>query len=268
MSIPCDYHMHSRFSSDGKASQADMCEAALACGLREVCFTEHVDWLPWDESRDYFDPEAYVPAAQACSAAYAGRLVVRMGLEISEPHLVSQRVQDLLAAWPFDFVLGSAHWIDRSGIYLSRLYPIHPAEHVEREYFRRVLELAEAGEFDCLAHLDLVRRYRPPELGPLDALAHAGIIRRILEVVVARDKAIEINTSPLRRGLDATCPDATVLRWYRELGGEKVTIGSDAHSPEQVGTGFDVAREMLRAAGFSRIVRYERRRPVWVNLPD
>ena len=258
--------MHTRFSADGQASLEEMCEAAIQHGLREICFTEHVDWLPWDETRDHFDASAYVPAARRCAEAYAGRLAVRTGLEISEPHLAAGRIQDLLRAWPFDFVLGSAHWIDQSGVYLSRLYPLHPAEHVEREYFHRVLELAETGEFDSLAHLDLVRRYRPSELGPLDTLAHAEAIRAVLETVVARDKAIEINTSPLRRGLASTCPDLTVLRWYRELGGEKVTVGSDAHAPDQVGTGFDVALELLRAARFSRVVRFEQRRPVWVEV--
>ena len=113
---------------------------------------------------------------------------------------------------------------------------------------------SEQGEFDSLGHLDLVRRYRPKELGPFDTMAHAEVIRAILGTLVQRDKAFEINTSPLRRGLDATCPDLTVLRWYKELGGEKLTIGSDAHRPDQVGTGFEVALDMLRAAGFSRIV--------------
>jgi histidinol-phosphatase (PHP family) len=263
MSIPCDYHMHTHFSADGQASPGDMCEAALQCGLQEVCFTEHVDWLPWDETRAHFTPAAYVPAALQCRAEYAGRLAVRIGLEISEPHLVAREVQALLAAWPFDFVLGSAHWIDQSGVYLPDCYRLHPVDHVEREYFLRVLELAEQGEFDSLGHLDLVRRYRPKELGPFDTRVHAEVIRAILSTLVRRDKAFEINTSPLRRGLDSTCPDLTVLRWYRELGGEKVTIGSDAHRPDQVGTGFEVAADMLRSAGFSRLVTYAQRRPEW-----
>jgi histidinol-phosphatase (PHP family) len=258
--------MHTRNSTDGQASPAEMCDAALRAGLREVCFTEHVDWIPWDETRDFFDPATYVPAAQRCRDAFAGRLTVRIGLEVSEPHLVAEPLGTLLASWPFDFVLGSAHWIDQSGIYLSDVYRRHPVEHVERQYFLRVLELAEAGEFDSLGHLDLVRRYRPKDLGPFDTAPHEEILRAILGTLVRRDKAFEINTSPLRRGLDATCPDLMVLRWYKELGGEKLTIGSDAHRPDQVGTGFDVALAMLRTAGFSRIVSFENRRPRWVSV--
>jgi histidinol-phosphatase (PHP family) len=266
MSIPCDYHMHTHFSSDGQASPRDMCEAALRCGLQEICFTEHVDWTPWDETREHFNPAAYVPAAERCRAEFSGRLSVRIGLELSEPHLAAGAITDLLEAWPFDFVLGSAHWIDQSGMSLTEVYRTHTVEHVEGEYFRRVLELAEQGQFDSLGHLDLVRRYRPTELGPFDTMAHADIIRAILRVLVQRDKAFEINTSPLRRGLDATCPDLTVLRWYQELGGEKLTIGSDAHRPDQVGTGFDVALSMLQSAGYSRIVRFERRQAEWISI--
>lgn len=266
MSISCDYHMHTLFSADGQAAIGEMCEAAIQRGLQEVCLTEHVDWLPWDETRDYFNPSAYVPAALQSRADFAGRLSIRIGLEISEPHLMPAEVKALLEAWPFDFVLGSAHWIDQSGTFMTELYQVHSVEHVEREYFLRVLELAQQGDFDSVGHLDLVRRYRPKELGPFDTWTHAEVIRAILQTLVQRDKAFEINTSPLRRGCDATCPDLTVLRWYKELGGEKVTVGSDAHRPEQIATGFEVAADMLRAAGFHRLVRFNRRVPEWTPL--
>lgn len=266
MSIPCDYHMHTRFSADSAASVADMCEAALGRGLREVCFTEHVDLSPWEETRDYFKPDAYVAEVRRCQEHYQGRLTIRMGIEAGEPQLVCEELGALLSAWPFDFVLGSAHWIDRGGAFFSDVYRVHPADHVEREYFQRVLELVEGGDFDSLGHLDLVRRYRPRELGPFEPAGHEDVIREILRTVVRRGKAIEINTSPLRKGLDATCPDLTVLRWYRELGGEQVTIGSDSHAPDQVGTGFDVALEMLRAAGLDRITTFAERRPHWVSV--
>lgn len=266
MSIGSDYHVHTQYSADGEASPEAMCEAALARGLREICFTEHVDWLPWDPTRDHFQAEHYVPAAIRCREHFAGRLEVRIGLEISEPHLAAERIQQLLGRWPFDFVLGSAHWIDQQGIFMSDLYDIHPIEHIEREYFLRVLELAQQGDFDSLGHLDLVRRYRPKAYGPFQVEDHAEIIHAILETLIARDKAFEINTSPLRRGCDATCPNLAVLHWYRALGGEKITVGSDSHRTEHMGTGFDVAEAMLRAAGFSRILVYRQREPQWVAL--
>jgi len=266
MSIPCDYHLHTRFSPDSAASMAEMCEAAIQRGLHEICFTEHVDLSPWEETRDFFKPEAYVAEARRCQEVYGDRLTIHIGIEAGEPQLVRGELGALLSAWPFDFVLGSAHWIDRGGAYFSEVYRVHPADHVEREYFQRVLELVEGGDFDSLGHLDLVRRYRPEALGPFEPAGHEEVIREILRTIVRRGKAIEINTSPLRKGLGATCPDLTVLRWYRELGGKQVTVGSDSHGPDQVGTGFDVAQEMLRMAGFSRVARFRRRQLEWIDL--
>ncbi len=92
------------------------------------------------------------------------------------------------------------------------------------------------------------------------------MIREILRTIVRRGKAIEINTSPLRKGLNATCPDLTVLRWYKERGGEQVTVGSDSHGRDQVGTGFDVALGMLRTAGFVCVTRFCLRIPERVVL--
>lgn len=260
-----DYHVHTHFSVDGQDGPAAMCQAAVQRGLPEICFTEHVDRVAWDETRAFFKPGDYLAEIERCRARWAGSLSIRAGIEAGETHLVAGEVGALLAAWPFDFVLGSVHWT-KSKILLSEIYEAEPAETLERDYLTWVLDLAEQGDLDSLGHLDLVRRYRPTRLGPFDPLAHADVIRAILRAIVRRDKAIEINTSPLRKGLASPCPDLTVLRWYKELGGEKLTLGSDAHRAGDVGAGFDVAADLARAAGFERVVAFERRQPRWVPL--
>lgn len=243
-----------------------MCQAAIQRGLKEVCFTEHVDWVPWDKTREYFKPGDTMAEIERCRAAFAGQLTIRAGIEAGESHLVAQQIAALLAAWPFDFVLGSAHWIDQVEVDLSKFYLNRPPQDIETDYLTRVLELAEAGDLDSLGHLDLIKRYRPMVLGPFDPRPYADLIRAILRAIVQRDKAIEINTSPLRKGLLAPCPDLTVLQWYRELGGDKLTLGSDAHFARDVGAGIDAASDLARAAGFSRIVTFERRQPRWISL--
>jgi histidinol-phosphatase (PHP family) len=243
-----------------------MCQAALDKGLQEICFTDHVDLMPWDDTRGYFKPEAYMAEIERCRAEFAGRLTIRAGIEAGETHLAAAEIQALLAAWPFDFVLGSAHWTAQNGLALSQLYQVYPPEKVERDYLAWVLDLAKAGDFDSLGHLDLIKRYRPHELGPFDTLAYADLICAILQAIVRRDKAIEINTSPLRKGYNTTCPDLTVLRWYKELGGEKLTFGSDAHHTEYIDLGLEAAGELARAAGFTRLATFERRQPRWIPL--
>jgi len=266
MDIYCDYHVHTEFSSDSRETMTAICQAAIQCGLKEICLVEHVDLIPWDKTSGFFKPDDYMAEVERCRAKFAGQLTLRAGVEVSEPHLVAQEASALLRAWPFDFVLGSAHWIDQSGIYLDRIYEGNSPEFVESEYLKCTLKVAEAGDFDSLGHLDLIRRYRPVGLGPFDTLAYADLIRAILRTIVQRDKAIEINTSPLRKGRKAASPDLTVLRWYRELGGEKLTLGSDAHYAHDVGAGIDVAIGMALEAGFSRILTFERRQPVWIPL--
>jgi histidinol-phosphatase (PHP family) len=266
MGIYCDYHVHSGFSIDSPETMAAMCRAAIQRGLKEICFTEHVDWVPWDPTRDYFKPGDTMAEIERCRAEFAGQLVIRAGIEAGESHLVAQEIAALLAAWPFDFVLSSAHWIDQVEVDLAKFYMSRQPQDIETAYLTRVLELAEAGDLDSLGHLDLIKRYRPVELGPFDPLPYADLIRSILRAIVQRDKAIEINTSPLRKGLPAPCPDLTVLRWYKELGGDKLTLGSDAHFDRDVGAGIDTASELARAAGFERIVTFERHQPRWIPL--
>ncbi len=261
-----DYHVHTQFSCDAHDTMAAMCRAAIQRGLKEICFTDHVDMVSWDQTRGYFRPGEYMAQVEQCRTEFSGRLIIRAGIEAGETHLVAPELGALLAAWPFDFVLGSVHWTMENGALLSNIYQLEQPQDIERDYLTWVLDLAEHGEMDSLGHLDLIKRYRPAQLGPFDPLAYADLVRAILRAIVQRDKAIEINTSPLRTGLAATCPDLTVLRWYKELGGEKLTLGSDAHRAQDIGAGIDTAIALAREAGFARIVTFERRRPEWVML--
>lgn len=262
----CDYHIHTIFSVDGRDTIESVCRAAIERGLTRICLTEHVDRVEWEPERAFFRPAEYMAEIERCRALFAGQLSISAGMEAGETHLVADEIAALLNAWPFDFVLGSAHWIDRITLNLSRFYEHQPPHVVEHNYLTRVLELAQSGEFDSLGHLDLIKRYRPLHSGIFDPLPHADVIRAILHAIVQRDKAIEINTSPLRKGLPATCPDLTVLRWYRELGGDKLTVGSDAHSTGEVGADIAAALDLARAAGFGRIAIFWRRQLEWVPL--
>ena len=118
-----------------------------------------------------------------------------------------------------------------------------------------------------LGHLDLVKRdafkFDKPYDGPEP---YADLIRSALRSVIERGKGIEINTSPLYKGLAEPCPAIEILHWYHELGGEILTIGSDSHAPGRVGAHFDTALEMARAAGFTRVARFERRQNSWIEI--
>jgi histidinol-phosphatase (PHP family) len=263
---PPDYHIHTGFSIDSETGMAAVCEAAIARGLEEIAFTDHADFGPAD-SPDYFCPDEYLAAIERCRARYGDRLTICAGVEMGEPHIFVQEAKAVLSAGDFDLVLGSAHYADGLQVAWEARFFEQPLRQAYEAYFRQVVGLAAEGDFDVLGHLDLVKRdalkfgkvYDGP--GP-----YADMIRAALRSVVERGKGIEINTSPLRRGQPEPCPSLEVLRWYRELGGEILTIGSDAHTPADVGSYLDVAVDMARSVGFTRLARFEGRRLAWIAI--
>ena len=261
-----DYHIHSEFSCDNKASMAAACEAAIERGMREIGFTDHVDHGPEDPP-GYFRPVEYLAELARCRAHYGDRLTIRTGVEIGEPHIFVEETQALLAMGEFDYVIGSAHYADGMQCGWKADFFEQPLRQAYEAYFRQVDKLAAKGDFDILGHIDLVKRdackFSKPYDGPEP---YADLIRSALRSIVERGKGIEINTSPLYKGLAEPCPAMDILRWYREMGGEILTFGSDAHAPDRVGAHFDTALEMAREAGFTRLARFERRQISWIEI--
>lgn len=262
-----DYHIHTTASCDSESGMAAACEAAISRGLREIAFTDHADFGP-DDPPGYLRPADYLAAIERCRARFGERLTVRAGVEVGEPHLFVQEARAVLAAGEFDLVLGSAHYGDGLwAAWKADYFEEQPLRQAYEAYFRQVVGLAAEGEFDVLGHIDLVKRDALKFGKPYDGPApYADMIRAALRSVVERGKGIEINTSPLRQGQPEPCPSLEILRWYRELGGEILTFGSDAHSADDVGADLDVALEMARAAGFTRIARFERRQVEWAAI--
>ena len=262
-----DYHIHTRFSCDSESSLEAVCEAAIAKGLDEIAFTDHLDFGPADDP-DYFQPIAYFEAIERCKARYGARLTIRTGIEIGEPHLFGERAEEVLRAGTLDYVLGSAHYdVNMQAGWKESYFEGRSMQEACTAYFEQVAQLAADGDFDVLGHIDLVKRdarkFGRPYDGPEP---YADLIRSALQDVIQRGKGIEINTSPLRRGQPEPCPSLEVVRWYRELGGEILTFGSDAHVPEDVGADLDAAREIARSVGFTRMASFEKRELRWHSI--
>lgn len=262
-----DLHVHSHHSCDAHATMMSMAQAAHAAGLEGLAFTEHVEWLPGDEATGFLNCAAYFAELTALREQWEGRLEVLAGVEIGSTHLFPEETRAFLAARPWDYVLGSAHWVEGVPGWL----PAGFADGIQAayaRYFRELVRLAREGEYDVLAHFDLVRRDSWAQLQqtlPLEQFA--ADIDAALQAVVARGKGLEINTSPLGNGLAEPCPGLYILRRYRALGGEVLVFGSDAHQTQRVGQHFEAARQLALAAGFTRLARYrERRRVGWIPL--
>lgn len=257
----CDLHTHTRFSADGSASLETMCRRAIDLGLRQVAFTEHVDYVPADIGYGFFRPAAFLDEVARCRKLFGDRLTLLAGVEIGEVDRFRPQVDELLAAYPFDLVIGSLHWVEDDLVFEPSYFHGRSEESAFRGYFAAVERLCRGGGFDVLGHLDVVKRYGYDVYGRADLSPFEEDIRPILQAIIDNGIALEVNTSTCRRPVNRTSPDALVLGWYREMGGEAVTFGSDAHRPADLAAGWDHASEMIRAAGFSHLTTFVDRVP-------
>lgn len=163
-----------------------------------------------------------------------------------------------------DFVFGSVHNI--GSVKLRRFMESKTKDEAYAAYFREVLQMVQSTDIDVIGHLDLAKRYFFPRFGDYAFAEYRGIITEILQTAIARGIGIEINTSGYRNAVGVPYPSPDVLTLYRDLGGRRITIGSDAHSADVLAKDFDRACDMLRAAGFRTYNRYIAREPHPVAL--
>ncbi|HEY3290157.1 MAG TPA: histidinol-phosphatase HisJ family protein [Anaerolineae bacterium] len=266
-----DYHVHTEFSNDCNVQMYQQCKAAIAAGIQQIAFTEHEENNPREYLPFSFDHPTYLDELALCRREAGDRLTIRAGIEISEPHRYPEATRRVLQRYPWDFVLGSLHWLDE---YTNTGLPAFFTRFGDwresfRAYFTEMLNLAREGDFDILAHLDYPARYGRAYFGTdYNICAYELEIRAVLAALIARGKGIEINTSSLRKRQPDACPPQPVVNWYREMGGTILTVGSDAHLARDVGADIATALQMARTAGFTHITTYEHRVPQGVEIGE
>jgi histidinol-phosphatase (PHP family) len=246
-----DNHVHTEWSWDApRRAMEESCRRAIELGLPSIAFTEHADWVRGPEA--VVDPVGYFDCIERCRSAYPS-LRILSGVEMGEPHLFPEEARKLLSV-PFDRVLASVHCVEWQGGRVDAsergfLTSVN-VEELFRLYLREVQALLESDQtFDVLAHLDYPKRYWPLE-PRYDEAPHEQEFRLILRAAAARGVALEVNTT---RGADPArflCPGPIVLEWWREEGGRAISFGSDAHRPEAIAAGFQLAQAVAAGAGF------------------
>ncbi len=265
-----DTHMHSHYSGDSAALPESMIRAAMEKNLDGICFTDHLDYDYKDEP-DLFllDIAAYQSGIRALQERYDGVFPVLWGIEIGlQPHVAEQN-RLAAASWPFDLVIGSSHVVHGHDPYYGEFFEGRTAGEAYREYFESVLEnIRTDADYDVYGHLDYIVRYAPDRGRSYSYEAFSDIIDEILRALIARSKGLELNTGNFQYGISQPNPCAKILKRYRELGGEILTIGADAHRPEDVAHSFAYVPELLEQTGFRYYTVYEARRPIFRKLPN
>jgi histidinol-phosphatase (PHP family) len=173
----------------------------------------------------------------------------------------------VLARYPFDYALGSLHWVGNEIIFDENYFRLRAPAEAFRLFYEELERLTRVGGFDVLSHFDVLVRVAYEVYGEYDPHRYEDCIRPVLRNCVERGIALDLNTAALRRKANVLTPGVDILRWYVEMGGERVTLGSDAHRPQQLGADLDVAMDAARAAGLKYVTQYERRQARLVPLP-
>lgn len=264
-----DMHIHSHFSGDSQACPFAVADAAIQKGLAGICFTDHMDMdYPKEPNIFYVDIPAYQKEIQKVKETYADSLYVGWGIELGlQPHIAAQNKQ-LTRENAFDFVIGSTHVVNHMDIYYPDFFEGRREDDCYRQYFEETLEnVLSDTDFDVYGHLDYVIRYGKNKDTYYSYEKFADIIDEILRALLAKGKGIELNTAGLRYGLSHAHPTDAILRRYKELGGEILTLGSDGHSPEQIAWDFQKIPALLKSVGFDYFTIFEKRKPQFIKLP-
>lgn len=276
--IQADMHMHTWFSTDSEACPRDMADEAVRKGLKTICFTDHFDKddLEWGEE-GIFDVDAYFVEMQKLQEEYAGKLNIRIGIELGLRTYLEDYYEELTKKYPFDFVIGSVHNVPYKKDAEGNILYTDPAaeklftDRTDKEAYRLMMEttLENVRTSDCfqtLGHLDYVVRYGKSREKEYSYTDYADIIDEILKLLIEKEKGLEVNSAGLKYGLPFAHPHSDVLKRYRELGGEIITIGADAHKPEHIAYDFAKAEEILKSCGFKYYTEFFEQKPVFKQL--
>lgn len=290
--ITSDIHMHSSFSSDSESPMESMIQGAAARGLKTICFTEHLDYeYPSADGTVLFevDMAAYEKKLFELKNKYKNDIEVLFGIEFGLlPHL-ADRYAAVADAHDFDFIIGSSHlipapWYKRDLEYI-REHGTAPKDMIHGDpyetefwegrtvgdicdkYFQTIVNnIAAYQNFDTYAHIDYLIRYAPEKNKGYTYEKHAAVLDKALNTIIEHDLALEVNTAGYKYGLGQPNPQADILKRYLELGGEKITIGADAHKPEHIAYDFKKAEELLKTLGFKYYTVFKKRQPVMLPL--
>ncbi|MDL2220727.1 histidinol-phosphatase HisJ family protein [Eubacteriales bacterium OttesenSCG-928-N14] len=265
-----DSHMHTTYSFDGNATILQMVEAAANMGLKEITITDHIDfddpYIP-EGMPNAPDLDVYFAEIAAAKQQYEGKILVHAGLEIGVFDEVLERTHQYVEGYAMDFVLGSMHTA-KPDMHDPAFWQEHTRQSGFGVYLQNVLDNFRVyTDYDCISHLTYFSRYAPFTGTEREILATDApqLLQELFAYLIANGKGIEVNTSTIKRHGFAM-PDISIVKLYRQMGGEIITIGSDAHRPDNIAANFTAGLQMLQAAGFDYVCTFVERSPVFHRL--
>lgn len=263
-----DYHMHSNFSGDSQTPMEDMVKKSIDLGLKEICFTDHVDYDIISDVPFETDYISYLKSIDNLKDKFKNQISIKKGIEMGvQPHIIEKCSNDI-KSYPFDFVICSMHAIDKIDLYNGTFFNDKSQHEAYEKYYELLYYIVKNyKDYSVLGHLDLIKRYGDYN-EELDDKLFSDILESILKEVIHSGKGIEINTSCFRYGLKDLTPSNYILKMYKELGGEIITTGSDSHIPSQVAYKFDYIYNRLDEFGFKYVTTFDKMKPQFVSIKN
>ncbi|MBQ7226271.1 MAG: histidinol-phosphatase HisJ family protein [Clostridia bacterium] len=267
--ILCDMHVHSQSSHDSKAPVAQTAQECLKKGISVLAITDHCDIQLCKEQNVLELVKRSIAETEQTANEFEGRVKILKGVEIGEGIWNLDYTENILNSFNFDVVIGSVHGVRYEG-YCDSYSTIDFSKMSKEQlnsymalYFDEVLEMLNTTSCDIMAHLTCPLRYINGKYGlGVDSLNYKAQIEKILDLVIEKSIAMEINTSGIGSFYGQLMPEPWIIKRFREKGGYLITLGSDAHTPENVGNGFDKAIELLKSYKFDSYYYYENRKAV------
>ena len=237
-----DSHIHTMFSSDSEEDPVNVVNNAISLGFKHICFTDHNDFdAPLED----------------------GKVMFEQGLMRS----VADRVNAYDSKKQLDFIIGSSHLVYGEDPYYPEFWEKRSAKDTVLTYYESILDnLSCCHNFDVYGHLDYIARYIPANSYTYDWHDFNDLICIILKTIIEQGKGIEINTAGLKYGMTEPNPCLDIVKMYHDLGGEIITVGSDAHEVKFFAYRFDVVADMLKNAGFNYYTIFNERKPEFIRL--
>lgn len=266
--IICDLHNHTDFSADSVSAPEIMLEQAIRLGLQYLCMTDHMDLdFPVPTLDFTFDLPSYFEKHQKLRERYQDQITLLTGIELGLQPQISKELHSITDQWDFDFVIGSSHIVNRLDPFDTQYWQENSEKDGILRYFESILQnLSAFDKIDVYGHLDYIVRYAPEKAKNYSYQKYQEILDEILKTLISKNIGLELNTAGLKYGIGFAHPHMDILKRYKELGGEILTIGSDGHVPEHLAYDFSKVPAILEACGFRYYTIFQKRKPEFIRL--
>ena len=258
-----DYHIHTNYSCDSNVIMEDYIKQALFLKLDEICFTDHTDY--GSKTCVICDYNNYFKEIKRLKEKYENKIKIKQGMEFGMQAHHKDYFENVFKKYPFDFIIMSFHLVEDKDLWDRSFQNGKTQAQYNQRYYEEIYNTIKVfNNYSVLGHLDLIRRY--DDFGEYPFKFSKEIIEKILVHIIENQKGIELNTSSFRYNLKDLMPSKNILKLYKELNGEIITIGSDSHNTKHLGYKIKDMQEFLKSIGYKYFTTFDKMKPIFHRL--